>query len=54
MKVTLPLAEMTVSHKLQAMEQLWEALCSNEEDIPSPTWHKNVLDERSHNLRQGK
>jgi hypothetical protein len=42
---TLPLDEMTVAEKLQLMEVLWENLSKNPDDVPSPLWHKEVLDE---------
>jgi hypothetical protein len=42
---TLPLDEMTVAEKLQLMEVLWEDLSKNPADLPSPEWHKEVLDE---------
>ncbi|MCA1658618.1 MAG: addiction module protein [Verrucomicrobiaceae bacterium] len=42
---TLPLSEMSVAEKLQLIEVLWEDLSKNPDDIPSPDWHKEVLDE---------
>ena len=42
---TLPLDEMTVAEKLQLMEVLWEDLSKSPADLPSPEWHKEVLDE---------
>ena len=41
----LPLNEMTATEKLDLMELLWEDLSRNPADIPSPEWHKEVLDE---------
>jgi hypothetical protein len=46
MSKTLPLKEMTLHEKLAAMESLWEDLTRCPESIESPTWHKDVLDER--------
>jgi hypothetical protein len=42
---TLPLDQMTVAEKLQLMEVLWEDLSKNPDDVPSPEWHKDVLNE---------
>jgi len=43
---TLPLEQMTVEEKLQAMEELWSDLCCNQNQIPVPRWHKDILDRR--------
>ena len=40
---TLPLEEMTVKEKLQVMEELWSDLCCNQNQIPVPQWHKDLL-----------
>ena len=46
MPVELPIAEMTLAEKLRAMESLWTDLSRNEQDIQSPVWHGQVLEER--------
>ncbi|MCR4290467.1 MAG: addiction module protein [Candidatus Scalindua sp.] len=51
---TLPLEEMTVSEKLQVMEELWSDLCCNQDQIPVPQWHKDILDRREELVKQGK
>ncbi len=43
---TLPLEKMTVEEKLQVMEELWSDLCCNQNHIPVPQWHKDILDKR--------
>jgi hypothetical protein len=53
MKSGLPLSEMTVEQKLQAMESLWDDLCSRSEDLPSPPWHGDILAEREAALASG-
>lgn len=35
------------------MEQLWESLCREGEDLPSPSWHANVLTERKARAERG-
>lgn len=49
----LPLSEMTVEEKLQAMESLWEDLCSRAEGLPAPSWHGEILAEREAILTSG-
>lgn len=50
----LPLKDMTLQEKLDAMESLWEDLVRTPEAIESPAWHKEVLDERLGNLQEWK
>jgi hypothetical protein len=54
MPITLPLKEMTLREKLAAMESLWEDLSRSPETIESPTWHKDILDERGQRIAEGK
>jgi hypothetical protein len=51
--IPLPLNEMTVEEKLQAMEMLWEDLSRHAEDVPSPDWHERVLREREAAVERG-
>ena len=44
---------MSTAERLQAMEQLWEALCSSDEEIPSPSWHGEVLADRRGRAQRG-
>jgi hypothetical protein len=53
MGITLPLDKMTISEKLLEMERLWDDLCRNPENVPSPSWHKAVLAERERLVSQG-
>ena len=53
MTVNLPLKDMTLHEKLAVMELLWEALARSPESIESPTWHKNILDERHQRIAEG-
>jgi len=38
--------EMSTIERLQAMEELWDALCHEEQEIKSPAWHGEILEER--------
>ena len=45
MPVELPLNEMTLPEKLRLMEALWDDLSRAPEDLESPAWHREVLEE---------
>ena len=53
MPITLPLDEMTVEEKLEAMEAIWASLAKNPDDVPSPAWHGEVLRERLRQVEAG-
>jgi hypothetical protein len=44
---------MSTVERLQAMEQLWEALCKVPGDVPSPGWHGDILAERKRRAERG-
>ncbi|GJL54326.1 MAG: hypothetical protein NPIRA02_14580 [Nitrospirales bacterium] len=54
MPYDLPLNDMTLRDKLAAMESLWDDLARTPEVVESPTWHKDILDERQQRLAQGR
>ena len=53
MSTNLPLDQMTVAEKLEAMEAIWASLCRNPADVTSPAWHEDVLAERRRRLASG-
>ncbi len=53
MSVTLPLDTMTVPEKLQLMELLWADLVRNADDLESPAWHRELLDQRQSRIASG-
>lgn len=53
MASTLPLEKMSVEEKLQAMESLWDDLCSKAGGMASPAWHEDVLAEREAMQKRG-
>jgi len=53
MKAELPLAQMTLAEKLQAMEVLWADLSERAADEAVPAWHAVVLAERERRLAAG-
>jgi len=54
MGITLPLEKMTTEDKIRTMEIIWEDLCKKAESIPSPSWHKDILEERERAIENGK
>jgi len=53
MEHALPLDKMTLSEKLRAMEDIWSDLCRNTEVLPSPEWHRDVLQARESRIAEG-
>ena len=54
MSINLPLEKMTLADKLEAMEALWADLSRTPADLPSPDWHRDVLNERRRLVAEGK
>jgi hypothetical protein len=54
MSINLPLDNMTLVDKLEAMEALWADISRKPADLPSPGWHKDILDERRQLVAEGK
>ena len=36
------------------MEMLWDDICRNVPEFPSPIWHQQLLQEREQRLQEGK
>ena len=53
MAANLPLSEMSVEEKLQAMEAIWADLSREPDRIESPPWHKEVLEETERRVGSG-
>jgi len=50
---TTQIERMSVAERLQVMEQLWDALCRDAEEITSPKWHRDVLADRKARAQRG-
>ena len=50
---TAQIDKMSVGERLQVMEQLWDALCRDSGDLPSPAWHNDVLADRKQRALHG-
>lgn len=53
MPIELEIEKMTLEEKLRAMEALWADLSRNEQNIPSPQWHEQVLKAREERVNSG-
>jgi hypothetical protein len=53
MKLELPLAEMSLAEKLEAMETIWADLSQRAPEHAAPEWHAEVLEERERRLTAG-
>ncbi len=54
MDAALPLDKMSVEEKLRALERLWEDLVRTPAAVPSPAWHRDVLEAREKRLSVGR
>jgi len=52
-ELALPLDQMTTAEKLRALEQIWEDLCRTPDEVPSPSWHADVLQDREKRVQEG-
>ena len=46
--------KMSIIERLQAMEELWDSLYHEENEIESPEWHKDILESRREKINKGK
>lgn len=53
MTITLPLDQMTLEEKWDAIEAIWESLARDCDALESPAWHREVLQERERQVEAG-
>ena len=53
MHIAIPLDQMSPTDKLQAIEEIWSDLARAPEDVPSPSWHADVLRAREQRIADG-
>jgi hypothetical protein len=53
MAANLPLGQMSLEDKLEAMELLWADLSATPDQVVSPAWHRDELSRRREQLDQG-
>ena len=52
--MNITLDKMSVEEKLKLMEEVWNDLIKKEQELSSPEWHKEILEEREDTLKSGK
>jgi putative addiction module component (TIGR02574 family) len=45
---------MTVAERMELMEKIWESLRLDEEELPVPDWHREILSERLKRMEKGR
>ena len=45
--------KMSVTERLQAIDQLWDSLTRDSDEIPLPDWHQDVLADRKARAQRG-
>ena len=53
MELQIPLDKMTRLDKLRALERIWVDLQRKPDDVPSPSWHDDVLQAREARVKEG-
>ncbi len=53
MHFSIPLKQMSVEDKLLAIEEIWADLACTTGNIPSPSWHADVLRAREKRISDG-
>jgi putative addiction module component (TIGR02574 family) len=46
--------QLPIAEKLQIMEAIWEDLRAQAEQVPVPSWHKKLLDDRRKAVEEGR
>ena len=45
---------MSTTERLQTMEEIWDSLLHEENEVQSPDWHQDVLSARKQSIEDGK
>ena len=53
MPVEVLLHEMTLPSKMELLEALWDDLSRAPDQLESPEWHKDILEDRRRGLQSG-
>jgi hypothetical protein len=54
MPATLDLKQMSRPEKVRLMEEIWRDLSADEHELESPSWHGEVIAERTAKVEEGK
>ncbi|WP_269542760.1 addiction module protein [Cerasicoccus fimbriatus] len=50
---TAEIKSMDQAERLRLMEELWDAICHDVAEPPSPAWHSEILAERRKKIESG-
>ncbi len=50
---TLELKKMLAKDKIILMEEIWDSLLHDDDEIESPAWHEDILKERMRTIKDG-
>lgn len=50
---TAEIQSMSTTERLRTMEDLWQALCNGTDEVKSPNWHEQLLNERRERIESG-
>lgn len=48
--MNITIDQMTTTEKIRTMEDIWDDLCRHAAEIPSPSWHRDVLSQREESV----
>jgi hypothetical protein len=48
--MNITIDQMTTAEKIRTMEDIWDDLCHHAAEIPSPSWHRDVLSRREESV----
>ena len=51
---TAEIQKMSIPERIVLMEEIWDTLCHDNQEISSPSWHENILKERKELIDSGK
>ena len=51
--MNIPINEMSVAEKLEALTLIWDSLLEDPDSIPVPSWQQEELDKRAEKLDSG-
>ena len=54
MPATLDLKQMSRPEKVRLMEEIWQDLSADEQEVESPSWHGEIIAERTAKVKEGK
>ncbi len=51
---TNEIKSLPIENRIMLMEELWDSLCHENEEMKSPSWHKEILADRMQAIQSGK